>query len=594
MPQILPQSLLTRVPNLCPLLSTVSLRPTHPVSLRRLWPEAAAILGGALLALCYAPWNLGWLVWFWASPLLAALWFSTPRKPGRARWRHGFLLGYLAGFVFFAVNVSWITEISRVAGTVWAGIGALFGMAAYLGLYFAAFGAFAATVGRWAPSDGASATGKRGLFAQSFAVLRVAVFNGAAWCGLEWLRGIAFTGFGWNGLGVALKDQLVLVQFAEVVGITGYGFLLMFVGTVLFCTVVRIVREVRTRQRLRPHFDLAAAAATVAGLFLFGLSAFLRPPGETVDLRARVLQFNVALEEKWSEDLAVRQKVIFDYRDLTRAFVETAPHDLVLWPETAVPGVFSAPWVQEYLNEHILKGDDFHFLTGLEDTNLEHSEIYNTLMVMKGTTGSYQMHKKTHLVPFGEYIPLRGKFPLFEWIAGGVIAQDFTPGDSYEPLSVEKDGREIGIIPLICFEDTVPRLARRFLRSGPQIFVNVTNDGWFYDSAESQQHFDNALFRCIEFRRPMIRAANTGVSGFIDERGSVYDRTGRERDARIVRDPETGSTYIRGSLPATLAVALDPPTTVYARIGDAFSIAMGLIALAAVGGALWRRRTKEG
>jgi apolipoprotein N-acyltransferase len=237
--------------------------------------------------------------------------------------------------------------------------------------------------------------------------------------------------------------------------------------------------------------------------------------------------------------------------------------------------------VQEYLNDHILKGGDFYLLAGLEDANLANTEIYNTLTVMKGDTGSYQMYKKVHLVPFGEFIPLRGIFPPFEWLTGGVIQQDFTPGETHEPLVVEKDGRAIGIIPAICFEDTVSRHVREFLRNGPQVIINVTNDGWFHESAQSRQHFDNALFRCIEFRRPMIRCANTGVSGFIDERGSVYDRTGREKGARILRDPGTGSTFIRGSLPATLSVDLDPPTTVYARIGDAFSITMGVVALAA-------------
>lgn len=560
----------------------MSARPSLPKvpTIRRLWPEAAAVLSGVLLALCYAPFNLGGFVWVWAAPLLGALWFSEPR-PGRrrggSRGRHGFRLGFLAGFAFFLINVSWITQIGKVAGTVWAGIGALIPMAAYLALYVAAFAAFAATVGRWQTSDGRDT-----LFGQSLAVLRVAALNGAAWCGLEWLRGIVFTGFGWNGLGVALKEHLVLVQFAEVIGITGYGFVLMFAGVVLFCTAVRVVREIRFRRKLRPHFDLTVAAAMVAGLYLFGLSAFLRPPGETVTLRARVFQFNVSLEEKWSEDLAVRQKVIFDYRDLTRAFVETSPHDLVVWPETAVPGIFTAPWVQEYLNDHVLKGDDFYLLAGLEDANLENTEIYNTLTIMKGDTGSYQMHKKVHLVPFGEFIPLRGTFPPFEWLTGGIIAQDFTPGDSHEPLVVEKEGHEIGVLPLICFEDTVARHARQFLRPGPQVFVNVTNDGWFHESAQPQQHFDNALFRCIEFRRPMIRCANTGVSGFIDERGSVYDRSGSGSAPRIVSDPVTGSTFIRGSFATNLEIALEPPSTIYARVGDAFSIAMGLVALAAV------------
>ncbi len=559
--------------------------------LRRFWPEAAAVLSGFLLALCYPRWDFGWLIWIWQSPLLAALWFSSPRRATRPRWKHGFYLAYLSGVTFFVINVSWITEISHTAGSVWAGIAALAAFTLYLGLYFGVFGAFAATVGRWI-IDPVDAIGKS-LFSQSFAVLRIAVLNGAAWCGLEWLRGILFTGYGWNGLGVALKDHLLLVQFADVIGITGYGFVLMFAGIIAFCTLARLGLELRERRRFRPHLDFVAGVAMIIGLFLYGTSSILKVPTESVDLRARVLQLNIALEDKWSEDIKVRRKIIFDYRDLTRSFVELAPHDLIIWPETALPGHFSFPWIQDYFNDHILKGENFTLITGLEDSTLDGKEIYNTITVMKGNTGSYQMYKKVHLVPLGEYIPFRGKFPLFEWIAGGIIEKDFTPGDSHEPLAIEKDGHSIGIVPLICFEDTVPRHTRQFIRPGPQILVNVTNDGWFYDSAEPTHHFYNALFRCIEFRRPMIRAANTGVSGFIDERGSIFDREGKEPFPRILRDEETGSTYIRGSLPATLKVDLNPPMTVYARFGDAFSIVMGLIALSAAVICRFRSRKRD-
>ncbi|MEM6916781.1 MAG: apolipoprotein N-acyltransferase, partial [Verrucomicrobiota bacterium] len=254
--------------------------------------------------------------------------------------------------------------------------------------------------------------------------------------------------------------------------------------------------------------------------------------------------------------------------------------DLVLWPETAIPGHFSFPWVQKYFNEQVLQGDDFYLLTGLEDSTLEGDEIYNTITLMKGSTESYQMYKKIHLVPLGEYIPFRDTFPLFQWIAGGIIETDFVPGSSYETLEIEKDGHAIEIIPLICFEDTVPRHARNFMSESPQLFVNVTNDGWFYDSAQPIQHFYNAIFRCIEFRRPMIRAANTGVSGFVDIRGSIFDRRSRaDENPRILQDEETGSTYIRGSLPGRLEIDLNPPLTVYAKIGDAFSITLGTIAL---------------
>ena len=556
--------------------------------LRRLWPWIAALLSGVLLAICYPPFTADGLIWIWQAPLLGALWFSDL---GEKRWRRGALLGLVCGLVFFAINLSWITEISHVAGTFFAGLGALVALALYLSLYFALFGAFATTAGRWIiPKPDKD---KMDLFELSFGVLKVAFLNGAAWCGLEWLRGILFTGFGWNTLGVALKNHLLLVQFADVIGITGYGFVMMFSGVIAFCTLVRLGLEIRDRKRLRPHVDFAFGVALIIVLFLYGISKVSHVPDEAVDVRARIMQMNIPIEDKWSEDIKMRQKVIFDYRDLTRTFVESSPHDLILWPETALPGHFNFPWVQEYFNEHVLKGDDFYLLTGLEDSTLKGDETYNTVTLMKGSTDTYQMHKKVHLVPIGEYLPFRDAFPIFVWIAGGVIENDFTPGTIFQPLIIEKDGHEIDIIPLICFEDSVPRHARKFLRQKPQIMVNVTNDGWFRDSAQPLQHFNNALFRCIEFRRPMIRAANTGVSGFIDERGSVYDRRSTDKFARVLRDEESGSPHIRGSIPANVEVNLNPPMTIYARYGDVFSVGMGVLALlAAAFSSLVARRAK--
>lgn len=541
----------------------------------------AALLSGVALALCFPPYNVDSLIWIWQAPLLGALWFSKP-KAGWPRWRWGLLLGYITGATFFIISLSWMTEVGKVAGTIWAGIAALLALALYLAIYVAIFGAFGATVGRWIirpPKEN-----RKDLFDQSIDVLKVACLNGAAWCGLEWMRGIVFTGFGWNGLGTALKDHLLLVQFADVIGITGYGFVMMVAGVIGFCTLVRLGLEVKERKRLRPHVDFGLGVAMIIAIFLYGTNAISKPPGDSVDVHARVMQLNIPLEEKWSEDLDLRQKVIFDYRDLTRTFVETAPHDLVLWPETAIPGLFSLDWVQTFFNDHVLKGDDFYLLTGLEEATYidegdsNSGEIYNTITLMKGDIESYQMHKKIHLVPFGEYIPFRDSVPIFEWIAGSIIQEDFTPGTSYEPLVIEKDGHSIDIVPLICFEDTVPRHTRRFIRDSPQIMVNVSNDGWFYESAESTQHFNNAIFRCIEFRRPMIRAANTGVSAFIDSCGSVFDRRAGDGFPRILQDDETGSTFIRGSLPGKIQVDLNPPITFYARFGDAFSIALAILA----------------
>lgn len=537
----------------------------------------AAILSGVLLALCFPHWDIGSLVWFWQAPLLTALWFSKPRPTQQSEWKRGFYLAYLSGLSFFVLNLNWFTEISKVAGSIWAGIFALLAITLYLALYFGVFGIFAITVGKWKLKE--PDKDKKDLFEQSFNVLKVAFLNGACWCGLEWLRGILFTGFGWNGLGVALKEQLLLVQFADTIGITGYGFVMMFSGIILYCTLVRFGLEAREHKRMRPHFEFALGVAMIIGLFLYGSNQMRVVPKQSVTLRSRIMQLNIPLEDKWSEDMLLRQKVIFDYRDLTRTFTDSSPHDLVLWPETALPGHFAFAWVQKYFNDMILKDSEFYLLTGLEDSTLQGDELYNTITLMKGSTESYQMHRKVHLIPFGEYIPFRKTFPVFEWIAGGVISADFTPGNTFETLAIEKDGHNIGVIPLICFEDTIGRHARKFIKAEPQIMVNVTNDGWFYESAEPTQHFNNAIFRCIELRRPLIRAANTGVSAFIDDRGSVYDRTSMSPYPRILLDEESGSTYIRGSLPGDVLVDLNPPVTFYARYGDVFSITLGIIAL---------------
>ncbi|MDF1753848.1 MAG: apolipoprotein N-acyltransferase [Verrucomicrobiales bacterium] len=564
-----------------------------PPILVKLWPWFAAVLSGLLLALCYAPWELGSLVWIWSWPLLAALWFSLPKDLSLKQVViRSFLLGYTTGVVFFGVNSHWIFHTWKVVGMKIAGIGAVMGMGLYLGLYVAVFAIFASTVGKLSlPGLGAKPVRKgpgaifdpevaKDLFGQSVAVLKCAFLNGACWCGLEWVRSIAFTGYSWNSLGVALKNQLMLVQFADVIGQLGYGFVVMFCGVVGFATIYRFGREVRYHQSMRPHLDFSVAIAMVIGLFLYGFSKVTEPtPEETVDIDVRIIQMNTSINDKYNPDVKVRKQIIWDYRDLSRAFLDTGDIDLMVWPETALPTVFSWKSTFEFLDNEILKGEDFYLLMGIEDNDVER-RLFNTITLMKENAASFQMYSKMHLVPFGEFVPGRDwKFPIFEWVFGGVITQDFVRGTSYENLVMEKDGQKIGIIPLVCFEDSVARHARKFVLDEPQVMVNVTNDAWFYDSAAPHQHFATAIFRCIELRRPMIRAANTGVSGFIDERGSVFDRDSKEKYPRIIQDEETGDTYIRGSLPGTVKVDLDPPMTVYAQIGDAFSIVMGLIAL---------------
>ncbi|NNE90062.1 MAG: apolipoprotein N-acyltransferase [Verrucomicrobiales bacterium] len=584
-------------------------------SLNRAWPWAASLISGILLAFCYPRFDAANLIWLWQTPLLAALWFSKPGKSKTHRWRRGFLLGFIAGLGFFLISLFWLWEMRKVAESFWAGLAAWLALPGYLALYFGAFGAFAATIGRWKPDfDEVEKSGEKSklnLFGPSLAVLKIAILNGAAWCGLEWMRGVFLTGFSWNGLGVALHETIVLTQIADIIGVTGLSFFIVFVNCIALATATRLFREFRERKRMRPHLDFAAGVGTIMALFLYGLGKINDVPEKTVDIRAAIIQLNTSIEDKFSGDHDTIRDTLFAYRDLTHGYVASGQIDLVIWPETAIPLRFTYQNCQQYFNEMVLPVADFNLITGIEEENFgadpEDEEIFNSAVLMRGSTADYQSHKKVHLVPFGEFIPFRkAPLPVFDWMFGGIVPVDFSAGTSFEPLKMETlAGEEIGIAPLICFEDTMGDLTRKFVRPGPQLLVNVTNDGWFYDSPQSQQHLANAVFRCIETRRPMARAANTGVSAFIDERGSLYDRYSgeipdneaeRRRNRRIIQDDRTGNTYILGAMSHELKIPAEPPITFYAQHGDLFSKVAGILALAAIlfhaGGRLRQRKTK--
>jgi apolipoprotein N-acyltransferase len=245
------------------------------------------------------------------------------------------------------------------------------------------------------------------------------------------------------------------------------------------------------------------------------------------------------------------------------AWLKPAAPDLVIWPESALSAPFHDPNHIPFLNE-VLKLGDFSLLTGT-DIFVPYQPGYTGAALMRGGYDHHELHRKVHLVPFGEYLPLRN-VPGVEALLGGVLPGDFASGTSTEPLVLEKPAG-VQVIPLVCFEDTVGRLARKFVRDAPQLLVNLTNDGWFLQSNENEVHLANAIFRCIELRRPMARSCNTGVTCFVDSRGRIA--RGDE-----LRDPETGSPFVQGVVSKEIHLPKHPQITFYARFGDAFAVVM--------------------
>jgi len=178
-----------------------------------------------------------------------------------------------------------------------------------------------------------------------------------------------------------------------------------------------------------------------------------------------------------------------------------------------------------------------------------------------------QVYWKVHLVPFGEYVPLRRSFPLFAAVAKKWVPGDFAAGDRYTLFRLANGNAEIA--PLICFEDTIGDLARQFVIRGADLLVNVTNDAWFLHSAGSQQHLTNAIFRCVETRRPMVRAANTGVTCFVNQFGRV---------TQVLRD-ETGSTFTEGVVAGEIKIPTERELTFYTRHGELFAKVCALVTL---------------
>ena len=520
-------------------------------------------------------------MWLWVMPLLSVLWFSdlsTEQSPSRWRrwWRKSltFRLGWVAGAAFFLTNLSWLRHSSRVifgaTGDEWMGFSveamgwsAVAAMGLFLAIYVGLWAAFVATCAR--PSLSVWRFGS--VIEASWETIRCATLCGLTWVVLEWMRGWVFTGFGWNGLGVALHGNKTIIQAADLVGVNGLSFTPMFCATTLLGVGVRLVVQGQGGKRLRYHFDTLAAILLLLAQMLYGISKLGEPERDSVPLRVALVQQNVP-----QRDIFTRENYEAHYQryaELTQLMVQPrgdekkSDIDLVVWPESALALPWDAPAHEVFFNPLLALGD-FSLLAGADDKPVAGPEHTGAVLMHKAFNGT-QTYWKVHLVPFGEYLPIRW---LLGPVLGGVLPGDFRPGEKTEPLPLQNS--PVQVIPLVCFEDTVGDLARRFVRDQPQVLVNMTNDGWFLQSAEPEQHLNNSIFRAIELRRPLCRATNTGVTAFIDDRGRVV---------ASLRDPQSGSTFIEGVLPRTVNVPRHPPATLYARWGDWFAMLSGALCL---------------
>lgn len=433
-------------------------------------PGAAAVTVGAALPLAFAPWS-----WWWLAPACLALLFSLVRQasPGRA-----FLLGYAFGLGLFGVGVSWIhVSITRYGGGGWlAGFAATGGLVAFLALF------------------PALALGMSRLLRPRADAWALWVTMPGAWVALEWLRTWIFTGFPWLLLGYSQVDSPLAVALAPIGGVLGLSL------TVCLGAAALVWCGERRRKRYR-LVGLLVLLLLAVPLLQWITRDWTEPAGPP--LRVAVVQGNFDQAEKWRPENRALARA--RYAELSEPLWQG---DLMVWPETAIPELYeNLPAIyRDSLARHAKDNGSALVMGALTRRG---GRLYNSAIVVE----SGAVYDKRHLVPFGEYVPLRGLFGDTLDVLGAPQA-DFNAGSGDAHLPVAGYRAAIAICYEIIFGADVAAVAE-----GSALLITMSNDAWFGDSVGPHQHLQIARLRAMETQRPLLRATNTGISMIVDHRG---------------------------------------------------------------------------
>ncbi len=493
---------------------------------RRRW-LAALVLGG-LLTLALPPLD--------AAPVLLVcfpglLWLLD----GVASAAGAFLLGWWFGFGFFVAGLYWLANPLLIDdwSFAWAVPFAVAGLPAFLGLFTG--------TALWLTWR----TGWRG----GARILALAV----AWTALEWLRGHMLTGFPWNLVGYAWTEWPPIAQAASVVG--AYGMSLL--------TVAAAAMPARLSEAGGSRWVVSALALFLA----LAAAGWLRLAGAEADdvpgVRLRLVQANVPQHLKFQPDQ--RQAILARYLELTRKPADL-PVTHVIWPETALPyAVVRDPQPLDGLAEAVPPGGALIFgAIRVTPPGAQPWQVWNGLVVLDDRGRQVSAYDKAHLVPFGEYQPLRRLVPA-SWTLVGEVDLSTGPG----PTRLAIPGAPPAG-PLICYEAIFPGAVVN-ASERPDWLVNLTNDAWYGRTAGPYQHFAAARMRSLEEGLPLVRAANNGISAVVDSYGRVRARLGLD---------ETG--VLDAPLPQALRTK-----PLYARLGDTIC---GVLALSLLMVAAWTER----
>ncbi|MFH0845632.1 MAG: apolipoprotein N-acyltransferase [Pseudomonadota bacterium] len=488
-----------------------------------------AILSGLMLTASFPPGGLEWLIWFSLFPLLKTLGDTTPSQ--------SFRLGLVTGLTHYLTLHYWVIIVLQKYGglNILISLGALVMLCFYLALYPAVFSCFYSYA-------------RRSRF--------LALTSAGAWVGLEYVKGNALTGFPWCLLGYTQYRNLDLIQIADLVGVYGLSFLVVL-SNVLICI---LFSERALKKKALFPWETAIALLMATFTFVYGHDRLIRikelQNGDRPSVKIVVVQGNVDQSIKW--DPAYQEETMRRYLSMTLSARPFRPY-LIVWPETAAPFFFQENTDLSHRISLCSKMSNAWLLFGSPAYEREEGRVkyYNRAYLLSPDGELSGFYDKSHLVPFGEYVPLQRFFPFINHLVQA--AGDFASGDKTAPLRLSSFSAGV----LICYEVIFPELGRRQTRDGAGILVNLTNDAWFGMTSAPYQHLSMAVLRAVENRRPLVRAANTGISAIIGPEGKIISQSDLFMEEVLKNEVRLG----------------DSSCPFYSRYGDFFPMTMLILSL---------------
>ncbi len=464
----------------------------------------------------------GLTIWFSFIPLF----YLLDQIPSPIRAFHWSWCVGLGSYLYLAF---WLSQVTTVG---------YFLLCFMLAMYFGFFGFFY----------------KKWMLQESFWAIPILA---CLWTSLEYLRGCGPLAFPWFVLGYSQHAHLSFLQMISWSGSFGLSFFIVWMNRALYEFFFYYKKSLKNRLLF-----LGIGCIFLVGVYSSGLVRLQQRSlynQESPALSVALIQANIPQDEKW--DPVQANFILKKYERMTLQIASQNPA-LILWPETAMPGDFKkSRKLQEKIKFLALETNSYMCLGGNDDLLDTSGVITNAAYLINPEGSLIDQYDKIHLVPFGEYVPLRKWMP---WLGSFTLGDiDFSPGKTFKVFTNGFDPFSV----VICFEDILPHHVRSFVKSGAHWLVNLSNDGWFGRSKAAEEHFNLARFSAIANGVSLVRSTNTGVSGIISPFGEIQKR---------IEDSFGNNIEVEGS--KVYSVQTKKVKTFYQAYGDLFSqICLGIV-----------------